>query len=101
LFTEESFRQLGERLAAGSPTAQQVRAFSRLFYARAQRVELDGQGRMRLPADLHELAALDREVMVIGVRDHLELWSVSRWEAYIAEKSGHYDHLAEEAFDKE
>jgi MraZ protein len=61
-------------------------------------VELDGQGRVRIPPDLAREAGLEREAVLIGVQDHLELWDRKRWEAYLAEKSSHYDHLAEAAF---
>src|SRR5262245_14871461 len=52
LYTEEAFARLAERLAGASPAGQDVRTFSRLFYARAQRVELDRQGRIRIPMEL-------------------------------------------------
>ena len=83
IYTEESFAQLAERLAQASPTQQQVRAFTRLFYARAQRVDLDGQGRIRVPVDLAQLASLEKEVVLLGVQDHLELWAAARWLEYL------------------
>ena len=98
LYTEETFARLADRLARVSPTRQDVRAFTRLFYARAQRVELDGQGRVRIPQELAELAGLEKEVVLLGVQDHLELWSAERWESYLAEKQAHYDEIAETAF---
>src|SRR5262245_41980025 len=54
MYTEDSLAALANRLASASPNAQDVRAYSRLFYARAQAVELDGQGRVRIPAELAE-----------------------------------------------
>jgi MraZ protein len=98
LYPEEAFSQLAGRLARGSPTGSQVRAFTRLFYARAQRAELDGQGRIRIPADLAELAGLAGEVILIGAGGHLEVWAQERWDAYLAEKQPQYDEIAEAAF---
>ena len=98
LYTEEAFARLAEHLADASPTRQDVRAFTRLFYARAQRVELDSQGRVRIPRELADLARLEKEVVLLGVHDHLELWPAERWEAYLAEKQTHYDEIAEAAF---
>lgn len=97
LYTEEGFARLAERLAGVSPTSQDVRAFTRLFYARAQRVEIDRQGRVRIPQELAELARLEKDVVLLGVQDHLELWSATRWESYLAEKQTHYDEIAEAA----
>ncbi len=98
LYTEEAFARLAEHLDRASPTRKDVRAFTRLFYARAQRVELDGQGRVRIPRELADLARLEKEVVLLGVQDHLELWSAERWESYLAEKQTHYDEIAEAAF---
>ena len=98
IYSEPALAALAQRLAAASPAQQDVRAFNRLFYARAERVEVDSQGRIRLPAALAELAALGKEAVLLGVHDHLELWDRQRWEAYLAGKESHYDQIAESAF---
>lgn len=100
LHTEESLKALADRLAAASPASREVRAFNRLFYARAERVELDDQGRFRVPTALAELAGLKREAVIVGVLDHLELWDKTRWESYLAAKTPEYDRIAEQAFDE-
>jgi MraZ protein len=98
LYTEEVFATLAARLAAASPAEQDVRAFSRLFYSQAQRVEFDTQGRIRIPAELAELTHLKRDAVLLGVMDHLEIWDRSRWEQYLAERRSRYDEIAEAAF---
>jgi MraZ protein len=98
LYTEEAFARLAERLAQASPTRQDVRSFNRLFYARAQRVELDSQGRVRIPPELAELARLEKDVVLVGVQDHMEVWAADRWKSYLSERQGHYDEIAEAAF---
>ena len=98
LYSEESFTQLANQLGNHSPNAQETRAFSRLFYAQAQRVDVDRQGRVRLPSDLAQWAALDKEIILLGVRDHLEVWNPERWESYLSDKQPQYDALAESAF---
>ena len=98
IYTEEAFQHLSERLEGVSPTRQDVRAFTRLFYGRAQRVEIDSQGRLRIALELAELAGLNKEVVLLGVQDHLELWATEQWETYLAEKQASYDEIAETAF---
>ena len=87
LYTEDVLARLADRLASSSPNAQDVRAFSRLFYARSQSVELDSQGRVRIPLELAQLSGLSKEAVLIGVQDHMELWD--RWEQYLAQKQSH------------
>ena len=98
LYSETAFTHVAEQLANASPTAQDVRSFSRLFYAQAERMEIDKQGRVRISAELAQFAALDKEVMLIGVGDHLEIWNKQRWQQYLAQKQASYDELAEGAF---
>jgi len=100
IYTEEALALLATRLAQASPNAQDVRAFSRLFYARAQSIELDSQGRMRVPPELAALAGLEKEAVLVGVQDHLELWQRGRWEEYVAERQSQYDQIAEAAFER-
>lgn len=98
LYAETALAAIAARLNAASPAQQDVRAFNRLFYARTERVEADAQGRIRIPPALAELAGLDKEVVLLGIHDHLELWDRQRWDAYVASRSSHYDQIAESAF---
>ncbi len=98
IYDEDAFVRLGQRLADAPPAQRDVRAFGRLFYAQAHRVELDKQGRLRLPGSLSDWADLGKEAVLVGVGDHLELWNTARWEKYSGDKQGKYDELAEAAF---
>jgi MraZ protein len=97
LYAGTTFARMADKLAAQSPTAQDVRAFGRLLYAQSQSVELDGQGRFRVPPELARHAELGRECVLIGVGDHVELWDKGRWDAYLAQLQPRYDQLAESA----
>lgn len=100
LYSEKEFERLARRLDDVSPTQKDVRAFTRLFYARAQRVDVDPQGRIRVPQDLAELVGLEKEAVLLGVQDHLELWTLASWQAYLAEQQARFDEIAESAFGK-
>jgi MraZ protein len=81
LMPQPAFAQLAEKLAARS----------------AHSIEIDGQGRIRLPAELAQLANLEGDVVLIGVGDRVELWNKSRWDAYRTDILPQYDQLAESA----
>lgn len=97
LYTDAAFDALRQRLAQSPPTRVDVRAFSRLFYGQAQRVELDRQGRIRIPPELATLAKLKNEAVLLGVQDHLEIWAQEVWLAYVAAQQAHFDEIAETA----
>jgi MraZ protein len=100
VYSERAFTRLAGLLAEASPTGQDVRAFGRLFYARAHLVEMDAQGRIGVPQELVRLADLGNEVMLVGVGDHIEIWNVDRWNQYLEHKQANYDEIAEKAFGK-
>ena len=98
LYAEETFSQLAGKLEQGPRNAREIRAFHRLFYAQVQRLEIDKHGRVRLPVELAQLSSLEKEIVLLGVRDHIEIWDRRKWEAYLDETQPHYDQLAEHAF---
>jgi MraZ protein len=72
-------------LAQMNPLSAQKREFSRLFYANAMALELDGAGRIMLPPRFMEHVGISREVVVAGAGDCLELWDRATWETYDAD----------------
>jgi MraZ protein len=71
-------------------------AFDQMHFARASRVEWDSQGRLVIPAKALRRTGLgegDRDVTLIGVRDHLELWRRSDWDAREAELARRHSEI--------
>ncbi len=81
-----------------APAAGDVRVFRRLFFAQMEAVDLDRMGRALIPDRLVRFAGLDKDVVLIGVRDHLELWHAGKWDAYLTEHGPRFDAVAEGAF---
>lgn len=96
-FTEDVFQGLATRLSSAPAAHEDVRAFHRLFYAQAEWADIDGQGRLRIPDRLAEMAGLTDSVVVVGVLDRIEFWNPSRWDEYVAARSGRFDTLAQAA----
>ncbi|HAC91275.1 MAG TPA: cell division/cell wall cluster transcriptional repressor MraZ, partial [Planctomycetaceae bacterium] len=78
-----------------SPAGKESRAFSRLFYAQAQPAEVDRNGRLRIPVELAKWAGLVSEVVVVGVRDRIEVWDSVVWDRFLEQNQPVYDSLAE------
>lgn len=99
VYTGLVLEQIGNALGKLSPAAKDARAFSRLFYAQAQPTEIDKQGRLRIPVDLAKLSSLSGEVVVVGLRDRLEIWDGSAWDSFLEGTRPSYDELAERVFE--
>lgn len=60
---------------------KQARSLQLFFIASAQDCELDAQGRVLVPQKLREYAGLDKNAVVAGMTDHIEVWDESEWNA--------------------
>ncbi|NLD69881.1 MAG: division/cell wall cluster transcriptional repressor MraZ [Limnobacter sp.] len=54
-----------------------ARAWTRFFLGSACDVEMDGTGRILVSPELRKAASLDKEVMLLGMGDHLEVWDAA------------------------
>ncbi len=54
--------------------------FLRLFYSRAAECQLDKSGRILIPAHLKEYAELDKDTVLVGCVNSLEIWDVNKWQ---------------------
>lgn len=89
-------RQIDELTQSGPTLSSKVRAQLRLISANAVWQKLDGQGRITIPSRLLERASITREVTIIGVRDHIELWDRAAWGKYLRETEEGADAIADE-----
>ena len=71
------------------------RQLRRMFENYATHAELDGQGRIGIPAHLMTLASLERDVIVAGSGDRLEIWDRDTYRGYIAQMEGRVESVAE------
>jgi MraZ protein len=99
LYSVAAFEELAERLAKQSTSRTEVRNYLRLFYSRADKLELDSQGRVRIPDRLAELAQLERDVVLLGVHDHAEIWDRRLWDDFLEKHSRDFDAMATQAFE--
>lgn len=96
-YSPEAYAQhLDIVFAAAREMSRKGRAKRRLETAGAQPLELDGQGRVTIPPKLLQFAGVSREVTVIGVRDHIEIWDRAAWTEYIRRQEEEADDIADE-----
>jgi MraZ protein len=85
IFPTETWELHGQKLAEATINAVQRRRIERRFFALAFECELDGQGRIVIPAKFRQYAGLNGEATVVGARDRIEVWNTERWDVYTAE----------------
>jgi MraZ protein len=100
VFTQAEIERLASKLDEAPAADAEARVFRRLYFAQAETVDLDKAGRILVPERLMQFAGLAHDVVVIGVRNHLELWDAARWDDYVARHAPRFDAVAENAFRK-
>jgi MraZ protein len=87
--------RLEAALADKNPLSREATKVREFFFANSHEVDLDSAGRIAMPASLHAHAKLDKEVVVTGVGDHLQVWDRSKWADYNAGLVGEIDQIIE------
>ena len=100
LYTQAELERLAERLDQAPATDAEARVYRRLYFAQTEQVDVDRSGRVLVPDRLLQFAGLDHEVVLLGVRDHLELWDTMRWRQFVEQNAPRFDAVAENAFRK-
>ena len=75
VFPMKEWEAFEEKLRSLPLIDKNARKFSRFFLAGASTCELDKQGRILVPGTLREFAQMDKEVVLTGVLDRIEVWS--------------------------
>jgi MraZ protein len=82
IHTRTGWDALADKVATLPITDEGARRFSRFIFAGAVEATLDGQGRVLIPGYLREMAGLAADAVVVGARDHAEIWAPDTWETY-------------------
>ena len=81
MYPERYYEQLVEQVPAELTPGRDRLASDRRLFGTASRLEWDKQGRVLIPDKMRQRTALQKEVTLVGVRDHLEIWNRPDWEA--------------------
>ena len=95
IFTKERWDEEMARVAALPRTDRRSRNYARSFFAGASDQGLDGQGRVALSETVRHYASLDKEVVVVGVADRIEIWAAEVWGAIQEEADEFYADIEE------
>ena len=83
VYPEQTYSAMTAAALAGlNPFSPEARELRRFFHGNAVDVELDTAGRVMLPSGHRGHAGIDRQVMIVGAGDSLELWDLDAWQTY-------------------
>lgn len=98
VYSIDTWNSIINKLKTLSFTKKDARTFMRFFLSSATVCEFDKQGRITLLSSLIEYADIDRECVIIGVGDRLEIWSMDRLNSLMADNVDYLSTIAENLF---
>jgi MraZ protein len=88
----DEWNRFVESMSSLNNSAKDARDVTRFFFTNAEECETDRQGRILIPQNLRDYAALDKEVYINGVKNRVEIWDKKTYEAY--KKESTYEMIA-------
>ena len=82
IYPKAEWDALAEKVATLPISDPSARIFSRFVFTGAFDVDLDRQGRVVIPASQRAWAGLEGDAVIVGARDHAEIWVPARWDDY-------------------
>ena len=99
IFHFDEWLKIEQKVKELPVTRSDARAFTRYFFSGAAEVEIDRQGRVLIPQNLRDYAGIEKEVMIIGVSDRVEVWSEEAWREYTSADNLDFEAAAEKLAD--
>lgn len=98
-YPQEEWKVLEEKLKKLPLTKKDARSFTRFFFSGAVECEVDKQGRINISQPLRNYSKLEKECIVIGVSNRVEVWAKEIWEDYFTESEESFAEIAENLMD--
>lgn len=95
IYTKKEWQKLADKMTAAPLGQKNSRAFARLMLAGAMDVELDVQGRVVIPEYLRKFAAIQKQAVVAGLYNRIEIWDEAKWQAYKTSTEKNSEDIAE------
>ena len=95
LYNEERYQKLVEEFSRLSFNQSKVRDYLRLQFASTYEMEVDKLGRVQIPTALLTKYNISKEVLVLGIGDHIEVWDKAKYEEYENSIRDEFERIAE------
>lgn len=95
LYPMSSWNKLTDRIQELSVTQADTRAFGRYLFGGASEVEFDQLGRIKIPEYLLEYAHIQKNAVLVGLLERIEIWSPRLWEKQVKKLEKRGEEISE------
>ncbi|MCZ4500528.1 MAG: MraZ protein [Marmoricola sp.] len=96
--TKADFDVFAEKFQNASQTDGRLRAYGRMLFALASEQVPDKQGRITVTPELRDYSSIERDCVVIGIYNRIEIWEPQAWADYTAAQEAEFSDVQEEIF---
>lgn len=96
LYLEPDFNKLISSIDNMDYRSKEARDYIRLSLSSVIEMEIDSHGRIQLPTKVINTYGLSKDIKIIGINDHLELWEINAWEKYESLAGKNYETNADQ-----
>lgn len=77
----EKWKEVEDKILRLAEKSTAMRRFRRVFIGGSSDCPLDKNGRILVPPSLRQYAVLEKDIVLVGVLDHFEIWARDKWDA--------------------
>ena len=99
-YPEKRWEEIVHKLESLPFTKKDARNFTRFFLSGATVAEFDKQGRVNITSPLIKYASIEKDCVIIGTGDRLEIWSEDAWNSFFDSASINMSDIAENLFNE-
>lgn len=99
VYSTEKWNKIIENFSDLSITKTDARKFMRIFLSSATSCKFDSQNRICIPGVLKSYASIEKETVILGIDDHLEIWSETSYEEFLNENLDSFAAIAENIYE--
>ena len=96
--TKADFEVFAEKFQNASQTEARLRGYGRMLFALASEQVPDKQGRISITPELRQYASLEKDCVVIGIYNRIEIWEPQAWVEYTESQESAFSDVQEEIF---
>ena len=89
------YKKIYSRIASMNEFNEEYRRLQRNFFRRISDVELDSAGRLLIPKNMAKYANLDKNIILVGMGNRLEIWDTETYDQYIIHDNEEFSKLAQ------
>ena len=99
IYSLKQWEKIFEEINKLPDTKKDTRKYVRVLTSNATECLLDGQGRILIPDNLLKAVAIEKDCVVVGANDHIEIWNEEAWKKYYEDAAKNFEDVAENLTD--